>query len=230
MQIIYSARGSNQNWEWLSFITLCIYVLRKLISNVHEEFKTPYNGTSHTSPDTRKDIDRLLSYMIDKKLQTYWPGRPRNDAATPVRDLAAENAVYSSTTGAFNTFCSKTLGATYSKPKKPVRRDAGASPRAAVDEVGSGNADPPSPYTGATDTPDNHDAFSQARMDVDDDDSESDDDEDAEPAHMSSPDMPEDQELTIDDLSLDNEEWPPGIDKHAVIDGVRHMIRDISFD
>ena len=50
----------NKNDDWLRVVSLCLWSLRSVILRVNQEYDVPYNGTSHTSPETRNDVEKLI--------------------------------------------------------------------------------------------------------------------------------------------------------------------------
>jgi len=82
-------------------ISVSIFALRDVIRQVQQNFKTPYNGKTHTSPSTVADISVVCNYLKTHKLQEYTPDRENNDLATPARDLMVTGAAYANTAGAF---------------------------------------------------------------------------------------------------------------------------------
>jgi hypothetical protein len=145
-------------------VSVSIFALRDVIRRVQAQYKVPHNGTSHTSPSTRTDIEKLCKYLRTKELQCYRPKRENNQYATPARDLMAAGAEYANKAGAFKTF----------------KRDT----RKASNKGGAEHA--PSIIRG--------------------DGNESEDDDEA--YH----DLGGDADLTMDDLTMDDEEFPSGTD------------------
>jgi hypothetical protein len=88
-QIIYAARGSNRSWEWLAIATVCIYALRDIIKRVKQQYKTSYNGTSHTSPNIGDDIQKVREYFQTRSIQQYANDRAGKKTDHEPRDLVA---------------------------------------------------------------------------------------------------------------------------------------------
>lgn len=103
-KVVYNAKGSNRSWEWLATVSVCIFELRDLMRKVQGMYGISSHGTRHTSPDDRKDINALLEYLKDNKVQSFVKNRPGNDEITPVRDLMVEGAKYPDSAGAFKNF------------------------------------------------------------------------------------------------------------------------------
>ncbi|KAF8157762.1 hypothetical protein K438DRAFT_2073769, partial [Mycena galopus ATCC 62051] len=75
-KVIYTAKGTNKSWDWLSMITVCIFTLR----------------------------DAMRTALWTEKIQTFVRHRPANDHINPVRDLLMEGANYANTRKAFKRF------------------------------------------------------------------------------------------------------------------------------
>ncbi|THV04154.1 hypothetical protein K435DRAFT_851149 [Dendrothele bispora CBS 962.96] len=103
-KIIFSAKGSNRSWEWLSMITICIFELRNAMRTVQNSFKISSLGVSHTIPDMSKEIETLAKALEVNKVQEYVKDRPENNVVKPVRDLLEEGARYPNTYKAFGKF------------------------------------------------------------------------------------------------------------------------------
>jgi hypothetical protein len=85
-------------------VSVSIFALRDVIRRVQAQYNTPYNGTAHSTPSTKTDIEALCKYLQEQELQSYHPGRENNQYATPVRDLMAAGAEYANKAGAFKNF------------------------------------------------------------------------------------------------------------------------------
>jgi hypothetical protein len=181
LEIIYTAKGSNRSWEWLSMITVSIFVLRDVIRQVQIDYKIPHNGISHTSPSTTEDINYLREYLEQQALQTYTPNRENNTTAVPARDLMSSGAEYANTTRAFKSFCNNKRNAKHSK----------------------NNALP------ITSNP-SHDNY-----------------ENDKPAD---PDLGGDIDVELDDLVMDDEEFPPCTDVADFVAMARDVIEELGGD
>lgn len=71
MQIIYTAKGSNKSWEWLSMVTICIFMLRDVMRKVQRMYDIPSHGTRHTNPNEKEELKRLMEYLAEDKLQEF---------------------------------------------------------------------------------------------------------------------------------------------------------------
>ncbi|KAJ3832078.1 hypothetical protein F5878DRAFT_671204 [Lentinula raphanica] len=91
-KIIYTAKGSNRNWEWLAMITPIIFILRNAMRVVQTEFQIVDLSGKHTVPDKTNEISTLAMALADEKIQTYVVQRPSNEYKKPVRDLFEEGA------------------------------------------------------------------------------------------------------------------------------------------
>ncbi|KAJ7061273.1 hypothetical protein C8F01DRAFT_1210307 [Mycena amicta] len=94
LKVIYTAKGVNRSWKWLGMISVSIFTLRDVIRQVQGDYNTPYNGMTHTSPSTNKDLAVLREYLEKQSIQTHTPHRAGNKQATPARDLMAEGVKY----------------------------------------------------------------------------------------------------------------------------------------
>jgi hypothetical protein len=119
-KIIYNAKGSNRSWDWLSVVSVSIFALRDVIRQVQINFKTPYNGKSHTSPAIDADISVIRAYLEEQKIQMYTPHRQNNEMTVLARDLMAAGAVYATTSKAYRKFYSDNRKAQYQTRKQPI--------------------------------------------------------------------------------------------------------------
>ena len=178
LQIIYSARGSNRSWSWLTMVTVSIFTLRDVIRCIQVQYKIPHNSTSHTSPAAEKDIKDVRDYLEAQSLQSYLPQRENNTHATPVRDLMVSGSAYANKAGAFKNF----------------RRDMR--------------------HTTNKGTPDSN-RSSQPEIGADDDDS-------------GDHDLGQEVDLDMDDLAMDEEEFPPGTDVSDFVAMTKEVIDELS--
>jgi hypothetical protein len=178
MQIIYNARGSNRNWEWLAMVTVSIFILRDVIRKVQQSYKIPFNSASHTSPSADEDIKDLRDYLRDNNLQTYSPNREHNDKATPARDLLAEGAMYANTARAFKNFRRDTRKAT---------------------NLGTAHGEK---------------LFTE--------------DPNTDPEEHADHDLGGDLDIDVDDLALDEEEFPPGTDIADLVAMTQEFVNELS--
>lgn len=74
LQTVYKAHGSNQSWEWLAMISLCIDVLRCLASHINISLGA-LQGTKHATPSLDKDIRQLVKSLHSHHIYKYQPGR-----------------------------------------------------------------------------------------------------------------------------------------------------------
>ncbi|KAF8125886.1 hypothetical protein K438DRAFT_1458742, partial [Mycena galopus ATCC 62051] len=88
-KIIYTAKGTNKSWDWLSMITVCIFTLRDAM---------------RTTPPINDEVKLLAEALWTEKIQTFVCHRPANDHINPVRDLLTEGANYANTRKAFKRF------------------------------------------------------------------------------------------------------------------------------
>jgi hypothetical protein len=85
-------------------VSVCIFVLRDVIRKMQQEFQTPFNSSSHTSPSTENDIKTLRDYLEAQGLQTYNPQRKNNTSAMEARDLIQAGSQYANTPSTFRNF------------------------------------------------------------------------------------------------------------------------------
>ncbi|KAI0719033.1 hypothetical protein C8Q72DRAFT_878316 [Fomitopsis betulina] len=74
IKTVYKAHGSNQSWEWLAMISLCIDVLRCLASHINISLGA-LQGTKHATPSLDKDIRQLVKSLHSHHIYKYQPGR-----------------------------------------------------------------------------------------------------------------------------------------------------------
>ncbi|KAJ7930333.1 hypothetical protein B0H13DRAFT_1540139, partial [Mycena leptocephala] len=76
-KIIYTAKGTNKSWEWLSMTT---------------------------TPLIKDEVALLANALQSEKIQTIVSRRPANDHVDPVRDLIKEGELYGNARKAFKRF------------------------------------------------------------------------------------------------------------------------------
>ncbi|KAJ7061082.1 hypothetical protein C8F01DRAFT_1288251 [Mycena amicta] len=199
LKVIYTAKG-NRSWKWLGMISVSIFTLRDTIRQVQSDFKTSYNGKTHTNPSTEKDLAILREYLQKSTVQTYTPRRAGNSQATPARDLMAEGVKY----------------ANGANPLREFRADRRKARNLGVPKP----ADAPAPVQIAA--PAQIEKSTQEVESEDESESEGEED-DAEQAGPESED-----EIELDDLAMDEEEFPPTIDAHKYVSAVASIISQMS--
>ncbi|KAJ7828989.1 hypothetical protein B0H13DRAFT_1916733 [Mycena leptocephala] len=102
-KIIYTAKGTNKSWEWLSMITVCIFTLRAM-RTVQTAFDIPAYGEKHKTPPIKDEVALLANALQSEKIQTFVQRRPANDHVDAVRDLIKEGSLYANTRKAFRRF------------------------------------------------------------------------------------------------------------------------------
>ncbi|KAJ7022234.1 hypothetical protein C8F04DRAFT_971719, partial [Mycena alexandri] len=112
-KIIYTAKGTNKSWEWLSMITVCIFTLRDAMRTVQTAFDIPAYGEKHKTPEITEEVATLAKALRSEHIQSYVQQRPANDHVAPVRDLLREGSLYANTSKAFRRFTRDTR-----KPEK----------------------------------------------------------------------------------------------------------------
>ncbi|KAJ7820388.1 hypothetical protein B0H14DRAFT_3089251 [Mycena olivaceomarginata] len=103
-KIIYTAKGTNKSWEWLSMITVFIFTLRDAMRTVQTAFDIPAYGEKHKTPPIKDEVALLANALQSEKIQTFVSRRPANDHVNPVRDLIKEGALYGNARKAFKHF------------------------------------------------------------------------------------------------------------------------------
>ncbi|KAJ7851211.1 hypothetical protein B0H13DRAFT_2360239 [Mycena leptocephala] len=89
-KIIYTAKGTNKSWEWLSMITVCIFTLQTQDTPINDE------------------VTLLANALQSEKIQSFVPRRPANEHVDSVRDLIREGSRYGNTRKAFKRFTRET--------------------------------------------------------------------------------------------------------------------------
>ncbi|KAF9473609.1 hypothetical protein BDN70DRAFT_937307 [Pholiota conissans] len=64
LKVIYSAKGSNHSWEWLSMVSVSTFALRDVIRKMQKEFATPLHDSLRLSSSAR------TSNMLGLLMQT----------------------------------------------------------------------------------------------------------------------------------------------------------------
>jgi len=85
-------------------VTTCIFTLRDVMRKVQTMYGISSHGTRHTNPDDKQEIDRLLRYLQEDKVQEFCRNRDGNEEVEPVTDLMAEGAAYGDTAKAYRNF------------------------------------------------------------------------------------------------------------------------------
>ncbi|KAJ7064171.1 hypothetical protein C8F01DRAFT_984216 [Mycena amicta] len=183
LKVIYTAKGVNRSWKWLGMISVSIFTLRDTIRQVQSDFKTSYNGKTHTNPSTEKDLAILREYLQKSTVQTYTPRRAGNSQATPARDLMAEGVKY----------------ANGANPLREFRADRRKARNLGVPKP----ADAPAPVESEDESEGEEDNVEQAGPESEDD-------------------------IELDDLAMDEEEFPPTIDAHKYVSAVASIISQMS--
>lgn len=133
----------NKNDEWLRVVSLCLWSLRSVLKRVGQQYEIPYNGTSHTSPASEKDMKNLMDHLQTYSIQTYTRGREFNDEIPEARDFLTNGGAYSNTPKAFSTFVRDTRNATYKAHSTSSDEGSEANP----EDAGA----LPDPFDNATD-------------------------------------------------------------------------------
>ena len=90
MHVIYKAQGSNASWEWLSMISPCIGLLRKLALQMNASLGARL-GDKHHSPSLERDLaslqDSMRQHSIFKvELGRHMPGVTKGEVPNVVTE------------------------------------------------------------------------------------------------------------------------------------------------
>lgn len=85
-------------------VSVCIFALHDVMRKVHQEFQTPFNSVSHSSPSNATDTKTLQEYLETHHIQMYSPHRENNCNSIEARDLIQAGAQYANTPSAYNNF------------------------------------------------------------------------------------------------------------------------------
>lgn len=85
-------------------VTVCIFQLREVMRKVQAMYDIPSHGTRHTNPDDEEEIQKLMDYLKNDKVQEFCKNREGNDEIASVTDLMAEGWKYADTAKAFRNF------------------------------------------------------------------------------------------------------------------------------
>lgn len=102
----------NRSWDWLYWVTLCIWTLCEVMKHVQTEYQISHNGSTHTVPDARSDIATVRTHLKAELIQEFTPNRKYNKSAVPVRDLLVTGNAYANSASAFKEFRSDPRKAT----------------------------------------------------------------------------------------------------------------------
>ncbi|KAJ7127703.1 hypothetical protein C8R44DRAFT_616194, partial [Mycena epipterygia] len=122
-KIIYTAKGTNKSWKWLSMITVCIFILREAMRTVQTAFKIPAYGEKHKTPPINEEVALIAKALEAEKIQSFVEDRQANDHVVPVRDLIKEGALYANTRKAFHRFTRDTRRAEKRGFDRPAEGD-----------------------------------------------------------------------------------------------------------
>ncbi|KAJ8093915.1 hypothetical protein PM082_009786 [Marasmius tenuissimus] len=87
---VYKAHGSNSSWEWLSMISPCVDLLRKLATNMAHSVGEATQGTRHAAPDLNKDISTIVESLEQHRVHEIVLGRVLDNDDLPVKDVISE--------------------------------------------------------------------------------------------------------------------------------------------
>jgi hypothetical protein len=67
-------------------------------------YQIPSHGERHSTPDDRKEIETLMTYIKENKLQQFVKNRDGNDVVIPTQDLLLEGGKHVNKANAFKSF------------------------------------------------------------------------------------------------------------------------------
>ena len=81
---VYKAEGGSHSWDWLALVSPCVDILRKLSTKINIELGSE-QGSKHTIPDLRKDIEILMGVLKEHDVYQVVHGRviDSQDRAVP---------------------------------------------------------------------------------------------------------------------------------------------------
>ncbi|KAH9886958.1 hypothetical protein C8Q73DRAFT_794994 [Cubamyces lactineus] len=88
IKTIYKAHGSNASWEWLTMISPCVDILRRLVTQINADLGAR-QGVKHTSPDLERDITHLMGSLQEHGVYEAHPGRRVDSDRVPVPNVVA---------------------------------------------------------------------------------------------------------------------------------------------
>ncbi|KAI0309015.1 hypothetical protein OF83DRAFT_1089366 [Amylostereum chailletii] len=114
-KVMYTAKGVNKSWKWLSMIMVCIFTLRDAMRTVHKVFKIPDYGIHHSTPASQNEVRELADELKHGRLQEYVRNRLAQTFVSPVRDMFHHGADYANQPKAFHAFRQDPHRARYAK-------------------------------------------------------------------------------------------------------------------
>ncbi|KAH9162462.1 hypothetical protein EDB89DRAFT_2152512 [Lactarius sanguifluus] len=85
----YQAHGSGASWEWLTTISPCIEILRRLATEVNNTLGSK-QGNRHASADLTKDIKILMDSLKQNNIYKEVLGHTLGDDESPAPDVIGE--------------------------------------------------------------------------------------------------------------------------------------------
>ncbi|KAF5334852.1 hypothetical protein D9758_014300 [Tetrapyrgos nigripes] len=82
--------GSNSSWEWLSMISPCVEVFRKLATNINDSCGEARQGSRHAPPDLSKDIRILMDSLREHGVYKITKRRVFDVDDSPAKDVITE--------------------------------------------------------------------------------------------------------------------------------------------
>jgi len=83
---VYKAEGGSHSWDWLALVSPCVDILRRLSTKINLELGTE-QGSKHTIPDLRKDIEILMAVLKEHDVYQVVYGRVVDTQDRAVQDV-----------------------------------------------------------------------------------------------------------------------------------------------
>jgi hypothetical protein len=83
---VYRAEGGSHSWDWLALVSPCVDILRRLSTKINLELGTE-QGSRHTIPDLRKDIEILMGVLKEHTVYEVVHGRVVDTQDRAVQDV-----------------------------------------------------------------------------------------------------------------------------------------------
>ena len=83
---MYKAEGGSHSWDWLALVSPCVDILRRLSTKINPELGTE-QGSKHTIPDLRKDIEILMTVLKEHDVYQVVHGRIVDTQDRAVQDV-----------------------------------------------------------------------------------------------------------------------------------------------
>ncbi|KAI0368261.1 hypothetical protein BV20DRAFT_1054231 [Pilatotrama ljubarskyi] len=87
VKVTYRPKGPNAFWELMKARAPAIPTLRSLDDYISSEFRTIYQGVSHTDPSKEQDVQHLYEFYRKAGIHDYQPGR---DTINDVKEVVSK--------------------------------------------------------------------------------------------------------------------------------------------